>query len=247
MRVAQSIPMTGRLYLGTSGFAFPQWKGVFYPPDIKPRQMLAFYASVFSSVEINYSFRRDLSESTVAAWRDATPQGFLITLKAHQRITHWFRLSEGADGALRDFLEAAGRLGDRLGVILFQCPPNLKHDQALIESFLSRLPQGFRYAFEFRHPSWTEAREALAARRVAWVVADTEKEPFAEELLPPGPFVYLRLRKEHYPEDEIEAWAGRIRPVLDDGRDVFCYFKHEDKEDGPIHAERLRAILSRSP
>jgi uncharacterized protein YecE (DUF72 family) len=247
MPVAQSTLMTRRLYLGTSGFAFPQWKGVFYPPDIKPRQMLAFYASVFSSVEINYSFRRDISDATIAAWREATPQGFLITLKAHQRITHWFRLGEGADGAVRAFLESARRLGDRLGAILFQCPPNLKYEGALIESFLSRLPTGFRYAFEFRHPSWVEARELLASRGVAWCVADTEREPFTEDRLPPGAFDYLRLRKEHYSEDEIDAWAGRLHPLLDEGRDVFCYFKHEDKEAEPVFAERLRAILSRSP
>ena len=241
------MQMTGRLSVGTSGFAFSEWRGVFYPPEVKPRQMLTFYAGVLSSVEFNYSFRRDLSDSTVAGWRDATPKGFLVTLKAHQRITHWFRLSEAADGAVRSFLESAGQLGDRLGVILFQCPPNLKYDEALIDSFLSRLPPGLRYAFEFRHPSWAGARDLLAERGAAWCAADTEKEPFADEQLPPGPFVYLRLRKQQYSQDEVESWARRISPALEQERDVFCYFKHEDKEAGPVFAQRLRAILDPSP
>src|SRR5947208_17167735 len=112
MRMGESRAMAGRLYVGTSGFAYEEWKGPFYPESIRDRDMLAFYASRFGSVEVNYTFRRDPSDRTLAQWRRATPEGFLITLKAHQRITHWLRLAE-ADGAVTGFLDKAHRLGAR--------------------------------------------------------------------------------------------------------------------------------------
>jgi uncharacterized protein YecE (DUF72 family) len=234
--------MAGRLYVGTSGFAYPEWKGVFYPSDLRQKDMLSFYASRFGSVEINYTFRRYPSEKTLTAWREQTPEGFLITLKANQQITHWRRLAE-ADDPVSRFLEAARPLGSRLGVILFQCPPNLLYDRSLIEAFVAYLPPTFRYAFEFRHPSWVEAKPLLAGQRAAWCVAETDDQPATDEPLPPGRFAYLRLRKERYSDEELAAWAGRIRPALDSGTDVFCYFKHEDKGAGPIFAERMRDLL----
>jgi len=236
--------MVGRLYVGTSGFAYAEWKGSFYPEGLRHRDMLSFYASRFGSVEVNYTFRRDPSDQTLARWREATPDGFLITLKAHQRITHWLRLAE-ADGAVSAFLDSARPLGDRLGVILFQCPPNLAYDRSLIESFVAFLPPTVRSAFEFRHPSWIEAKELLASQGAAWCVADTDKQPFTDERLEPGPFAYLRLRKEFYSEEELTGWARRIEPVLAAGTDVFCYFKHEDKAAGPLFAQRLQELLAR--
>jgi uncharacterized protein YecE (DUF72 family) len=234
--------VAGTLHLGTSGFAYPEWKGPFYPPDLRSKDMLGFYSSRFSSVEINYTFRRYPSEKTLATWRSQTPAGFLVTLKANQQITHWRRLAD-ADEPVSRFLEAARPLGDRLGVILFQCPPNLEYDRSLIELFLAYLPPIARYAFEFRHPSWSEARELLASQRVAWCVAETDEHPVGADPLPAGPFVYLRLRKEGYSEEELAAWAGRIGSCLEEGREVFCYFKHEEKGAGPIFAERLGAML----
>ena len=234
--------MVGRLYVGTSGFAYGEWKGPFYPEDLRNRDMLSFYAERFGSVEVNYTFRRDPSDETLARWRESTPAGFLITLKAHQRITHWLRLAE-AHGAVSAFLDRARPLGDRLGAILFQCPPNLPYDRSLIEAFVAHLPPTVRSAFEFRHPSWIEAKELLASRGAAWCVAETDQRPFTDQRLEPWPFVYLRLRKEFYSEEELAGWAGRIEPVLAAGSDVFCYFKHEDKTAGPTFAERLRALV----
>ena len=192
-------PMTaGTLYLGTSGFAYDEWKGPFYPPTLKQREMLPFYSSRFPSVEINYTFRQQPSEKTLIAWRLATPDGFLFTLKAHQRITHWLRLA-GADEAVSTMLERLRELGPRLGAILFQCPPNLPYDQSLIESFLAFLPPTFRYAFEFRHPSWDEARKILASQGAAWCTAETDERPFAPgERLAAETFVYLRIVKQSY-------------------------------------------------
>jgi uncharacterized protein YecE (DUF72 family) len=234
--------MAGTLYLGTSGFAYNEWKGPFYPPGTKQAEMLPFYAKRFSSVEINYTFRQQPAEKTLLTWRDATPDGFLITLKAHQRITHWLRLKD-ADESVATFLDRVKLLGPRLGTILFQCPPNLPFDRALIENFLGFLPPMYRYAFEFRHPSWAEAKDILTAQGAAWCFAETDEHPIGAERVPEAPFVYLRLRKLEYSEEEIRAWAGRVSGALGRGADVFCYFKHEEKGAGPIFAERLGELV----
>jgi uncharacterized protein YecE (DUF72 family) len=234
--------MTGRLYIGTSGFAYKEWKGPFYPSDLKDKDMLPFYAGRFPTVEINYTFRRHPSEKTLATWRERTPDGFLFGLKAHQRITHWLRL-QAAEESVRYFLDGVEALGPRLGPILFQCPPSLVHDRDRIERFLDGLPPGRRYAFEFRHPSWAEAREFLASRGAAWCVAETDETPTADGPIPAEPFAYLRLRKEQYMDEELRTWAARMRAALDQDRDVFCYFKHEDKGAGAIYAERMSELI----
>ena len=206
--------------------------------------MLPFYAGRFNSVEINYTFRQQPAENTLVTWRDATPDGFAFTLKAHQRITHWLRLAN-ADEAVSAFLDRAKVLGTRLGTILFQCPPNLPYDRKLIEAFLAYLPPTFRCAFEFRHPSWTEARPVLASQGAAWCVAETDDSPVPSDFrIPASPFSYLRLRKTEYSDDDLAAWSRRIGSALAEGSDVYCYFKHEEKGAGPILAERLAALLS---
>jgi uncharacterized protein YecE (DUF72 family) len=234
--------VAGTLHLGTSGFAYPEWKGAFYPPKIRERDMLGFYADRFDSVEINYTFRKDPTPEVLAAWGEATPEGFLFTLKAHQRLTHWLRLS-GAAEATATFLEEARLLGPKLGAVLFQCPPTLPFDLELITAFLDILPTGIRYAFEFRHPSWTAARDVLTAHRAAWCIADTDEHPAPLDPLTAKPFSYLRLRKLQYSDQELRAWAARIADVLGKGSDVFCYFKHEDEGASPKMAKRLASIL----
>jgi uncharacterized protein YecE (DUF72 family) len=233
----------GTLYLGTSGFGYAEWKGPFYPEKLKQKDMLPFYAEHFRTVEINYTFRQQASEKTLTTWREATPDGFLFTLKAHQRITHWLRLAD-ADESVSTFLERARILGHRLGPILFQCPPNLPYDRGLIENFVGFLPPTTRYAFEFRHPSWVEARDLLASQGAAWCVAETDEAPIpGTDPIPRRPFTYLRLRKTAYEDDELRSWADRVGPVLEEGSDVFCYFKHEDKGAGPILAQRMAALV----
>ena len=203
--------------------------------------MLSFYASRFRSVEINYTFRRQPSEKTLATWRENTPGGFAFALKAHQRITHTLRLRD-ADESVSFFLDRARTLGDRLGPILFQCPPSLRYDRALIEGFVGYLPPTARYAMEFRHPSWEEAKPILASQGVAWCTAETDESSGGDPVL--EPFGYLRLRKETYTNEEIAAWAERLRPPLEANRDVCVFFKHEDKGAGPIYAERLAELLA---
>jgi uncharacterized protein YecE (DUF72 family) len=236
--------MPGTLYTGTSGFAYKEWKGVFYPEGTKDREMLSAYASRLRSVEINYTFRRQASEKTLTTWREATPETFRFTLKANQRITHWLRL-EHADEAVREFLERSRLLGDRLGPILFQCPPNLEFDRSRIEAFVGYLPPGVKAAMEFRHPSWLEARPILAAQGVAWCSAETDEKEADEPSW--EPFGYLRLRKTEYTDDELHKWAERISPAIADGRDVYVYFKHEDGAASAKWAVQLQEILSDPP
>ena len=232
--------MAGTLYLGTSGFAYDMWKGVFYPETTKNREMLPYYATRFNSVEINYTFRRFPSEETLTKWREAVPEGFRFTLKANQRITHKLKLREAADDT-KAFVERARTLGEKLGTVFFQCPPYLRFDTELIESFLAVLPEGGHYAMEFRHASWEEARPLLEQAGVAWCTAETDAGEVGTVTF--EPFGFLRLRKEEYSDAELGEWAGRIRPALDAGTDVFCYLKHEDEGAAPRLALRLEELL----
>ena len=235
--------MIGTLYLGTSGFAYDGWKhGVFYPEGLKSREMLSYYASRFPSVEINYTFRRSPTEKTLTSWREQTPEHFRFTLKANQRITHFKRLAD-ADDDVRDFLAVAQTLGERLGTVLYQCPPTLKYDRGLIEAFVGYLPPRPRAAMEFRHASWREARDLLLEQGVAWCVAETDEQDPGPDDLSWEPFGFLRLRKTEYSDDELRAWADRIGPALEAGHDVYCYFKHEDEGASTRMAERLPLAL----
>ena len=229
--------MGGRVFVGTSGYDFPQWRGSFYPETLRRREMLSYYAERLRSVEINYSFRHELSPETVKSWRGSTAEDFVFSVKAHQRLTHWQRLS-APDESLERFLAATRGLGRRLGPILFQTPPTLRADLPLLERFLDRLPVTMRFAFEFRHESWEPAASLLAERGVAWCVADADEAPFEAEL-PDGSFVYLRLRRASYEGDRLREWARRIDAVRSEGRDVFCYFKHEEAGAGARFALAL--------
>jgi uncharacterized protein YecE (DUF72 family) len=146
---------------------------------------------------------------------------------------------------VRDFLDLGRLLGERLGTVLYQCPPTLEYDRGLIEAFVGYLPPAPRAAMEFRHPSWIEARDLLLEQGVAWCVAETDdKDPKPEDLSwePAG---YLRLRKTEYSDEELAAWAARIRPALESGSDVYTYFKHEDEGASPKMAKRLEEMLGR--
>ncbi|HEX2026048.1 MAG TPA: DUF72 domain-containing protein [Actinomycetota bacterium] len=233
--------MTGTLYVGTSGFAYPEWRGSFYPDGLKQASFLEHYAGRFAAVEINYTFRRFPAETTMDRWAARAPDGFRFAMKANRRITHTRRL-HGADRDVSEFLDRARRLGERLGPILFQCPPSLQFDRELIESFLAYLPPVAPYAFEFRHESWNEARPILAEHGVAWCVSETEER--AVDDVPTEPFVYLRLRKEDYTDDDLKRWADTVRSATDTGRDVFAFFKHEDGTAAPVYAERLSTLAA---
>lgn len=186
------------LWLGTSGFSYPEWRPAFYPADLSERAFLRFYATRFNSVEIDSSFYRVPSSRTVESWRTSTPDGFRFTLKASRRITHFERLRLPS-AALDYFLAAARGLGERLGLALFQLPPVLRLDLERLERFLAALPEDVRAAFEFRHPSWysPEVYARLRERGVALCARDDDEGPTPLELT--APFTCVRLRASGYP------------------------------------------------
>ncbi len=154
--------------VGTSGYNYPEWKGTFYPADLPASKMLAYYVERFRTVEINATFYRMPTAKTLAAWRDAAPDGFTFVLKAPQRITHMARLRD-VDEPLRYFCETARTLGPRLGPLLFQLPPNFKKAADRLGDLCAKLPPDLRAAFEFRHGSWfdEEVYALLRRRRLA--------------------------------------------------------------------------------
>jgi len=227
------------LYVGTSGFAYDEWRGGFYPEDLKRDAYLGHYATRFPSVEINYTFRRFPSPKTLERWRQQAPEGFRFALKANQRITHTKRLRD-ADEDVGRFLDLARMLGDRLGPILFQCPPNLPYDESLLAGFLGYLPPDVQATFEFRHPSWEEAKPLLASQGAGWV--DSETDERSVEAIAPGPFAYLRLRKDDYSDEELEAWAERVAEAVGAGRAVNGSPPHAP--EAVRRADRLRDLVS---
>ncbi|OLD59281.1 MAG: hypothetical protein AUI83_03270, partial [Armatimonadetes bacterium 13_1_40CM_3_65_7] len=166
--------MTGRAYIGTSGFSYPEWKGSFYPADLPNGEMLRFYGQMFLTVELNNTFYRYPGEDTLAQWAAAVPAEFRFSVKAHRRITHNKRLAD-VDGDVAFLFERLRRLGDRLGSILFQLPPSLRFDVSLLESFLASLRPGGQAVLEFRHSSWRNETvyRLLETHRVALCVAET--------------------------------------------------------------------------
>jgi uncharacterized protein YecE (DUF72 family) len=220
-----------RLSVGTSGFSYAEWKGPFYPADLPASGMLAYYAEQLPAVEINNTFYRLPRRSVLEGWAAQVPERFRFAVKASQRITHMKRLADVGDET-RYLLDVVQALGERLGVLLFQLPPNLKLELERFDRFLELLPAGTRAAFEFRHASWLDPRvhERLRARGCAWVVTEQD-EGRAPDYLLTAQWTYLRLRREHYAREELAAWAARLRTrPLDE---AFVFFKHEDAGTGP--------------
>ncbi len=203
--------------------------------------MLPFYAERFSTTEINYTFHRIPSAKTIDNWKQLTPAKFRFALKAPQKITHFAKLRNCAD-TLEYFCKVISGLGERLGPVLFQLPPNFKKDADVLSSFLRELPS-MRAAFEFRHDSWfdDDIFEMLKARNIALCIADTEK--LAAPKTATADYGYLRLRREDYKNVDIERWAKFVREQKPNWRDAFAYFKHEESGIGPKLAAEMMKIL----
>jgi uncharacterized protein YecE (DUF72 family) len=230
------------IWVGTSGYNYPEWKGTFYPPDLAAAKFLPYYAERFPTVEINYTFYRAPTEKILEGWSAATPDRFKLTLKAPRRITHDARLRDCGD-KVRQFLETSAVLGPKLGVLLFQLPPNLKVDLALFDAFLETFPPRVRAAFEFRHASWfsPEVFDRLRARDLALCIADSEKLSTPVEMT--ASYAYFRLRDEGYTPPDIERWAGVVGQCAEGRADVFVYFKHEESGKGPEFGQALMSHL----
>ena len=226
------------VWVGTSGYNYPEWKGSFYPADVPSAKMLPYYAARFPTVEINYTFYRMPTEKLVAGWAAQTPSPYRLTLKAPRRITHDNRLRNCAN-LVDAFCRVAGTLGDKLGALLFQLPPSAKKDIALFDEFLAQLPPKVCAAFEFRHASWLteEVFSRLAARNIALCIADSEK--MSTPVRVTADYAYFRLRDEGYRPADITRWAESIAGATASCREVFVYFKHEEEGKGPEFARLL--------
>jgi len=230
-----------RLRVGTSGYAYKEWRGSFYPDDLPQSGMLRHYASRLDTVEINNTFYRMPKESVLAGWSDQVEGDFSFVLKASRRITHIKRLRDAGD-ELDYLLRTASVLGERLGPILFQLPPNMKLDLERLEGFLAMLRGDVRAAFEFRHPSWFEERVYEALRRGgAALVASDQDDGDEPPLEPTAAFGYLRLRRSGYADADLERWARRVGDQPWDA--VWAFFKHEDAGAGPRLAARFREVF----
>lgn len=234
------------VYAGTSGWAYPSWKPLFYPPSTPAKKLLSYYATRLNTVEVNYTFRSLPSASVVQTWLEQTDSGFRFSFKAPQRITHILRLKDCGE-ALERFARSIAPVANtgRLGVILFQLPPNLKVDVERLGSFLKDAEKlGLRMAFEFRNVSWfcEETYSILRAHSAALCIAESD------DLVTPDehtvPFSCYRFRRSDYAKADLAAIRSKLQERVTSG-DVFAYFKHEDTPAGALYAasilEGLRA------
>ena len=230
-----------QLFAGTSGWAYASWKPDFYPAKLAQKKFLSYYAAQLNTVEVNFTFRQLVKESTIQNWLAETPAGFRLGIKAHQVITHIKRL-KGTQDFVPRFLATIEPLAGagKLGPVLFQLPPNLKADAALLGDFLPLLPRALPAAFEFRHESWFSDTtwELLKSHGAALCMAETEERTTPDVVT--APFVYYRFRKPTYTGEERRGMVARIREHLAAGRDVFAYFKHEETPEGALYAVELR-------
>jgi uncharacterized protein YecE (DUF72 family) len=229
-----------RFFVGTSGYSYKEWKGIFYPAKLPAKEMLGYYAQRFPTVEINGTFMRMPTVSGVEAWARQTPATFRFVLKAPQVITHRKRLKD-AEEPTEQFLLAAAALHGQQGPLLFQLPPNFKKDLPRLEAFLRHIAGRAAVAFEFRHASWfdEEAFACLRANSCALCVADADDLPHVD-LVNTAPWGYVRLRRVDYTDKQLEEWIARLRAQR--WKEAYVFFKHEDAATGPKLAARFLEI-----
>jgi uncharacterized protein YecE (DUF72 family) len=234
------------IWIGTSGYSYPEWKGSFYPAVIPQKQMFAYYAARLSTVEINHTFRAMPEAHVISGWATAAPPSFRYTLKAPQTITHHKRLV-GVEEPLQELVEGARLLGPKLGTLLFQLPPNLKKDTGKLGAFLALLPEGIRAAFEFRHDSWHDDAvfELLRGKNAALCIADSEA--LSTPVVATADFGYFRLRDEGYKRADIARWSQAIHANAAQWKETFVYFKHESAGKGPAFAAMLKKLHPAAP
>ncbi len=228
-----------KLFVGTSGYSYKEWKGSFYPEDLAAAEMLQFYATKLPAVEINNTFYRLPKASVLENWAAQVHETFRFAIKASRRITHMKRL-KGAEDETGYLLETVQTLGPRLGVVLFQLPPNLKKDLPRLQDFIALLTPDTRAVFEFRHDSWRddEVHACLSDRGCALCIADVDDEP-VPDVVATARHGYLRLRRTEYAPADLKRWAQTI--ASQDWDEAYVFFKHENEASGPrAAAEFLR-------
>jgi uncharacterized protein YecE (DUF72 family) len=229
-----------KIFAGTSGWAYPNWKPDFYPVKLAQKKFLSYYSTQLNTVEVNFTFRQLVKEATIQNWLRETPDHFRFAIKAHQVITHIKRL-KGTEDFVPRFLATIEPIAaaGKLTAVLFQLPPNLKADAALLKDFLAVLPRTVPAAFEFRHDSWfaDSTWELLKASNAAVCVAETETRTTPDVVT--GEFAYYRFRKPAYTGEERRAMLDRIEQHVAAGRNVYAYFKHEETPEGALYAAEL--------
>jgi uncharacterized protein YecE (DUF72 family) len=215
------------LLAGASGFSFPSWRPGFYARGTKPGDFLAFYAQRLPTVELNTSFYRLPEAAQLERWAAAVPDGFRFAVKAPMSLSVWGRLNEGPM-----ICERVRALGDRLGPLLVRLADGRERDDEYLQRLLDGLDDDLWVALDLRHPSWDGVESVFADRPVVRV----------NQLDAPAPLRYLRLREPPYDDAALAAWAERLRPLVDDGVTVHCYFRHEDEPTAPAYAARLMEL-----
>jgi uncharacterized protein YecE (DUF72 family) len=226
-----------QLYVGTSGWAYPTWKPDFYPAKLAQAKFLQHYSTQLNTVEVNFTFRQLVKDTTIQKWIEQTPAEFRFGVKAHQVITHIKRLKKTEDFVPRFLatIEPLAHAG-KMGPVLFQLPPNMKADLGVLEEFLTTLPKGVKSAFEFRHESWLndDVFDLLKAHNRALCIAETEERVTPD--VTTADFAYYRYRKPTYTGEERKTMTGRLKEHLAAGRDIYAYFKHEETPEGALYA-----------
>ena len=231
-----------QFHIGTSGYSYKEWKGSFYPEKFPDNEMLKYYGEHLTAVEINNTFYRFPKSAVLENWADQVPDNFKFAIKAPRKITHFKRL-KNTEEELGYLFNSINSLGEKLGLIFFQLPPNFKIDLERLKSFLEIVPEGIRAAFEFRHETWFDENvyDLLRSRGFALCIADMEDTP-VNEIISSASWGYLRLRRK-YDENELIEWANKIKSRKWD--QVFVFFKHEEKGRGPQMAKRFLKIVNK--
>ncbi len=230
-----------KIHVGTSGYAYKEWKGRFYPEKIPPKEMLRFYSGRLNTVEINNTFYHMPKESVLASWAEQVPDDFIFALKAPQIITHLKRLRNVFEETEYLF-RTLPVLDGKLGPLLFQFPKSFRADRPALQDFLSLIPADRACAFEFRGPSWLddEILSLLRKRGFSLCLADADESP-AKEIVGTAPWGYLRLRRSDYTDEDLTQWLDRI--LSQKWEKAFVFFKHEDEAKGPEVAVRFRELV----
>jgi len=237
-----------RVYIGTSGWSYKDWEKTFYPADVSHARQFEFYATRFPTVEINFTYYRLPAPGTVEGWRDKAPRGFIYAVKGSRFITHMKKLAN-LGGALDTFFDRIQPLRKCAGPILWQLPPMLRKDPARLDAFLAQLPKTYRYAVEFRHPSWLDDDifALLRRRRVAHVAVSSLGMPM--NLAVTTNFIYIRFHgltggaAHDYTRAELEPWAGHIRRQAGQGKKVYAYFNNDANACAPRNARLLMEMV----
>jgi uncharacterized protein YecE (DUF72 family) len=238
----------GRLYAGTSGFAYPAWSPRFYAPDLRASEFLAFYSRRLSACELNNTFYARPTEAKIRAWVAATPASFRFAIKA-QRGGSMRALLQDPAGSVPWLTESLAIFGERLGTVLFRVPSPVKVDVDRLAALLARWPRDIPLTLEFQDRSWhvDEVFEQLTDFGAALCATDLPDNPEPPTLRLTGPFLYLRLRRDDYTAAEVEVWAQRLLPFLASGKDAFVFFRHDETGRAAELAAELGAAVERAP